>query len=69
MLYVWYCASATVKYIVLICTLQAKYAQVVDNAREQWDKDSDKAALRKRVSFVGGDFFSKGASNLLAVGA
>ncbi len=69
LLYVWYCASATVIYFVITCTLQAQHAQVVDNAREQWDKDSDKAALRKRVSFVGGDFLSKGASNLLAVGA
>lgn len=69
LLYVWYCASsATVKNYVFICTLQGKHAQVIDNAREQWDKDSDKADLCKRVSFVGGDFFSKGASNLVAVG-
>jgi len=36
-------------------------AQVIDNARERWDKDADKAALRKRVTFVGGDFFKQGA--------
>ena len=35
--------------------------QVIDNAREVWDKDASKTALRKRVSFVGGDFFKKGA--------
>ena len=36
-------------------------AQVIDNAREVWDKDESKTALRKRVSFVSGDFFNKGA--------
>jgi hypothetical protein len=36
-------------------------AQVIDNARERWDKDADKAALRKRVTFAGGDFFKQGA--------
>jgi hypothetical protein len=39
-------------------------AQVIDNARERWDKDADKAALRKRVTFAGGDFFKQGAAPL-----
>ena len=42
-------------------SLQPGLAQVTDNAREVWDKDDSKTALRKRVSFVGGDFFKKGA--------
>ncbi len=37
-------------------------AQVIDNARERWDKDADKSALRKRVTFAGGDFFKQGAA-------
>lgn len=36
---------------------------MTDNAREVWDKDESKTALRKRVSFVGGDFFKKGAQH------
>ena len=42
-------------------SLQFCLVQVTDNAREVWDKDESKSALRKRVSFVGGDFFKKGA--------
>ena len=43
------------------CLTAAWLVQVIDNAREVWDKDESKTALRKRVSFVGGDFFKKGA--------
>ena len=42
-------------------SLQLCLVQVTGNAREVWDKDESKSALRKRVSFVGGDFFKKGA--------
>lgn len=41
--------------------------QVTDNAREVWDKDESKSALRKRVSFVGGNFFKKGACLVEAI--
>ena len=44
-----------------VATLKPGPVQVIDNAREVWDKDESKTALRKRVSFVGGDFFKKGA--------
>ena len=37
---------------------------MIDNARERWDKDADKSALRKRVTFVSGDFFKQGAAPL-----
>lgn len=33
---------------------------MIDNAREVWDKDASKGALRKRVSLLGGDFFDPG---------
>lgn len=35
-------------------------AQVIAKSRDFWQQD-DKADLRKRVEFVGGDFFNSGA--------
>ena len=35
--------------------------QVIDGSSKLWSEEPDKAALRKRTSFIAGDFFKSGA--------
>ena len=43
--------------------------QVVARSSKLWSEDADKAALHKRTTFVGGDFFNSGVLLVGLLGA
>ena len=42
-------------------TVSGVVMQVIAWSGRLWNEEADKAALRERVTFVGGDFFKSGA--------